>query len=104
MLKKLAIAAFVALSSFTAVPAAMAEPTCHHVTGGIVCGDQSYRAGWDYFDLISFTLSGYDWTGTVSCRDNPTTFTWQYETYSGYAPEYFLSAFTEAYCETRLYG
>ena len=104
MLKKIAIAALVALSSFTAVPSAMAEPYCDSVGNGIACVDTSYRSGWDTHDYVAFDVDGYEWAGTVSCRDNPTTYTWQYDSMTGWAPEFYLKAFAEGYCEGRLYG
>ena len=104
MFKKLALTAAVALSSFGVVPAAMAEPYCQPVAGGVACADTSYRSGWDSHDIVAFNIDGYEWAGYISCRDNPTTYTWQYSTEQGWAPESFLSGFAEGYCEGRLYG
>ena len=103
MFKKLAIAAAIAASTFTAAPA-MAATFCDNVTGGRICGETSYRSGWDSHDYIAFTLYGYEWAGTISCRDNPSTYTWQFETLSGYAPNEYLREFSSGYCEGRLYG
>ena len=104
MFKKLALSAVVALSSFAAVPAAMAEPFCTSVTGGTACMDASYRYGWDTHDYVAFDLYGYEWAGTISCHDNPSTYTWEYSTMNGYAPAANLQEFAEGYCEGRLYG
>ena len=104
MFKKLALSAVLALSSFGVVPAAMAEPYCDTVSAGVICADTSYRSGWDSHDYVAFDLYGYEWAGTISCRDNPTTFTWEYTTKDGYAPTEVLRAFAEGYCEGRLYG
>ena len=65
--------------------------------------EESYRSGWDYHAFLAFDINGYEWGGTISCRDNPTTFTWQYETLDGYAPKAYLSGFAEGFCESALY-
>ena len=104
MFNKLALSALVAVSSLAAVPNAIAAPYCDTVSGGNVCADTSYRSGWDSHDYIAFDLYGYEWAGTISCRDNPTTFSWEFTTKSGYAPTALLREFAEGYCEGRLYG
>lgn len=104
MFKKLALSLVVALSSFGAVPAASAYSYCDTVPGGRICAETSYKSGWDSHDYLVFDLYGYEWGGTVSCRDNPTTYTWRYETLDGYAPKEILDAMAEGYCEGRLYG
>jgi len=105
MLKQLAIASFVALSSFAAVPAAMAEPICRTLQAGTACIDIApTRYGWDSTDYVSFTLYGYEWLGVISCRDNPTTYDWEYDTVKGNAPTSVVRSFAEGYCEGRLYG
>ena len=103
MFKKLALTAVMALSSFAAVPAAMAEPYCSAVTGGRACMEESYRGGWDYHALVAFDINGYEWSGAISCRDNPTTYSWEAETMHGYAPKAFLRGFAEGFCESALY-
>ena len=103
MFKKLALTAVIALSSFAAVPAAMAEPDCAPLSDGIVCIDTSYRSGWDIHDIVGFSTTSHEWIGTVSCRDNPTTYSWQVETEKGYAPDYLLEKVATSWCERRLY-
>ena len=105
MLKQLAIASFVALSSLAAVPAAMAEPMCRAIQGGRACVEFApTRYGWDTTEYVGFTLYGYEWLGVITCRDNPTTYSWEYDTVKGNAPTSVVRTFAEGYCEGRLYG
>ena len=81
-----------------------AEPYCKDLTsGGTLCFTPSSKAGWDFYDYVGFDLEGYKWVGSISCRDNPTTYTWYVETHSGYAPEYLLEKVGSNWCEARLY-
>ena len=62
------------------------------------------RYGWDSTEYVGFNLYGYEWLGVISCRDNPTTYDWEYDTVKGNAPTSVVRSFAEGYCEGRLYG
>jgi hypothetical protein len=83
----------------------MAEPYCQSFDGGSACVDAApYRPGFDTNEYVAFDLYGYEWAGMISCRDNPSTYTWEFVTKTGYAPNSILREFSSAYCEGRLYG
>ena len=108
MFKKLALSVALALSAFSAVPAANAsDDYCAPFRDGTMCITLSSRSGWHVHDKLAlYQVDGYSFKANISCRNNPDrgTYTHAYVVTDGWAPKDYLGAFAADWCDVRLYS